>query len=88
MNTFTMEISSPNGSLFHEDINMIALRGADGDLAVMAGHIPFVTSVQPCDFHMELADGEEKAGHVDGGILTVSGTEAVLLTGDVQWIDE
>ena len=50
MNTFTMEISSPNGSLFHEDINMIALRGADGDLAVMAGHIPFVTAVKPCDF--------------------------------------
>lgn len=87
MNTFTMEISSPNGSLFHEDINMIALRGADGDLAVMAGHIPFVTAVKPCDFHMELADGEEKYGHTAGGILTVSGKEAVLLTGDITWTE-
>ncbi len=81
-----MNISSPDGSLFKGDVVKIVLRGAEGDLAVMAGHIPFVTSVQPCDFHFELEDGSVKNGHTDGGILNVSDKSVIFLTGSVEWL--
>lgn len=86
MNTFPLTISSPNGSLFNGEITKLSLRGAEGDLAVMAGHIPFITSVQPCDFHLELEDGSVKRGHTDGGILSVSADTVFFLTGSMQWI--
>lgn len=86
MSTFPLNISSPNGSLFNGEITKISLRGAEGDLAVMAGHIPFITSVQPCDFHFELEDGSVKRGHTDGGILTVSENEVIFLTSNIQWL--
>ena len=47
MKTFPLKISSPEGDLFNGEAVMFSARGTEGELAVMAGHIPFVTSVKP-----------------------------------------
>ena len=47
MNTFQLNISSPDGKIFEGAVARITVRGAEGDLAVMAGHVPFITSVRP-----------------------------------------
>lgn len=86
MMTFPLNISSPDGSLYSGDVTKISLRGTEGDFAVMAGHIPFMTSVKPCDFHIELEDGSVKIGHTEGGIMTVSEDSAIFLTGSVEWL--
>lgn len=85
MSTFHLAVSSPDGYLFDGDAVKIILRGAEGDLAVMAGHIPFVTSVQPCDCKIELPDGTVRTGHLDGGLLTVSAKKVTLLSGSFHW---
>ena len=85
MKTFPLVVSSPEGDLFRDDILKISLRGAEGDLAVMAGHIPFVSSIKPCECKIEFEDGSIKTGQTDGGLLTVSGTEATLLSSGVKW---
>ena len=51
----------------------------------MAGHIPFVTAVKSCDCRIEFEDGEERIGHTDGGILTVSDEKTVFLSGSFEW---
>ena len=84
MKTFLLKISSPDGSLFNGDAVMISLRGIEGDLAVLADHVPFITSVKPCDVKILLPDGDEKICHSDGGLLTVA-TEAVTLLGAFSW---
>ena len=86
MKTFPLVISSPDGDLLREQVVRINLRGVEGDLAVMAGHIPFITAVQPCDCSVEFEDGQEKKGHTDGGILNVSGESVTLLSGSFKWI--
>ena len=45
MNSFHLTVSSPDGDLFGGDATFLSLRGVEGDLAIMAGHIPFVTAV-------------------------------------------
>ena len=85
MSTFRLKISSPDGALFEGDIVQLSLRGVEGELAVMAHHIPFITSVVPGSFHMELEDGEVKQGTSTGGILTVDNEKTTLLTGSVSW---
>lgn len=50
----------------------------------MAGHIPFITVVKPCDYRIELCDAEEKTGHTDGGILTVSNEDVTFLSGRME----
>ena len=85
MNTFKLIISSPNGNIFEGETVMLNLRGTEGELAVMSGHIPFVTSVVPCDCKLTLPDGSEKTGHLEGGILTVSKTSVILLSGSFKF---
>ena len=80
MNTFKLVISSPDGNVFSGDVLSISLRGIEGELAVMAGHIPFITVIKPCNYRIEMPDGEEKTGHTEGGILTVSKEKTTYLS--------
>jgi len=84
MRTFQLNISSPDGKLFSGEAVMITLRGIEGDLAIMAGHVSFITSVKPCDVKILLPDGSEKIGHSDGGLLTVA-ADGVTLLGSFAW---
>lgn len=85
MRTFLLILSSPDGDLFRGDAVKLSLRGAEGDLAVLAGHIPFITAVKPCDCRIELESGDTKIGHTDGGVLTVSAESVTLLSGSFVW---
>ena len=85
MNTFMLNITSPDGKLFEGEVQMVTARGVEGDLAILAGHIPFITSLQPCDCKVVLEDGSEKIGTADGGILTVSPEKVNLLSGSFKW---
>ena len=86
MITFTLKVSSPEGDLFCGNALKLSVRGTEGDLAVMAGHIPFVSYVKPCECKIELEDGEEKIGRIESGILSVSKDKVILLVGDLSWV--
>ena len=85
MKSFLLKISSPEGDLFCGDAVSLIVRGTEGELAVMAGHIPFVSYVKPCNFKIELEDGSERRGHISGGVLTVSKEKVILLSGELNW---
>lgn len=84
MRTFPLVISSPDGDVFREEIIKIRLRGTEGELAVMAGHVPFVTAVKAGNVEITKTDETVFAGNVDGGILTVSPEGTILITGTFQ----
>ena len=84
MNTFPLVISTPDGHAWRGEAAMLVVRGVEGELAVMAGHIPFVTPIKPCDCKIVLSDGEEMVGHTEGGLLTVSREGVTLLCGSFR----
>ena len=85
MKPFTLKISSPEGDLFYGDALKLSVRGTEGELAIMAGHTPFVTSLVPCDCTVELEEGQLRNGRTEGGILTVSKDKTTLLSGSFSW---
>ena len=87
MKAFHLTVSSPDGNKFDGDVVKFDVRGVEGELAIMAGHVPFVTAVVECDCKIELNDEEEseRAAHINGGILTVSKNSVTLLTGSFEW---
>ena len=87
MKTVNLTISSPEGTIFQGEVSGISLRGADGDLAILAGHVPFITSVKPGECKVMMADDTQKNGYVDGGLLTVSPDAVNLLAGSFEWKD-
>ena len=85
MKTYELTVSSPDGTVFSENVVNIMVRGVGGDLAVMAGHAPFVTSLKPCNVRITLPDSTEKTAVVDGGLLTVDTDKVSLLSGSFRW---
>ncbi len=86
MRTFALTIATPDGNLYAGQAVSLTVRGCEGELAVLAGHVPFVTAVRPCDCRVETEDGL-RTGHTDGGLLTVSQERVTLLSGSFCWID-
>ena len=82
MSSYKLTIASPDGNLFEGQVYSLSLRGVEGELAILAHHVPFITSVVPCICRIEEQDGTERTGKTSGGILTVSGEETVLLASD------
>ena len=88
MNTFALTISSPDGDLYRGEATKLILRGTEGELAVMAGHVPFVTAVRKGRCVLETADGMRRTGLIESGLLTVDREKTTVLTSAVHWNDD
>ena len=80
MKTFRLSITSPEGNLFLGDVYQISVRGVEGELAIMAGHIPFATALAKGECRIYLEDGSVRRADVAGGLLTVNREETSLLS--------
>ena len=85
MKTFPLIISSPDGDLFRGEAEMLILRGTEGDLAVMAGHVPFVTAVVKSRCIVVTEEEERKEGTIEEGLLTVNPDQVTVLTSAISW---
>ncbi len=85
MNTFKLTVSSPDGNRFCGECVKLDVRGTEGELAIMAGHIPFVTSIVKCPCVIWLEDGTKRTASADGGLLTVGADSVTLLSGSFQF---
>ena len=83
MNTFFLRVATPDGNCFEGYAVMLTVRGIEGELAVMAGHVPFITSVKPCRIKIE-TDDDEIFANIGGGILSVSKNETVLMSSSFE----
>ncbi|MBE6763898.1 MAG: F0F1 ATP synthase subunit epsilon [Ruminococcaceae bacterium] len=85
MKTFDLIVSSPDGDLFRGEVQALVVRGTEGELAILADHIPFITAVVACDAKIVLPDDSDRIAELDGGLLTVSQNNVTLLSSGVKW---
>ena len=88
MNTFKLTVSSPDGNKFSGDVVKLDVRGVEGELAIMAGHIPFVTSVMKAPCAVWLDENTKKTAVCDGGLLSVDSDAVTLLSGSFKFDNE
>jgi len=87
MSSYLLTVATPDGNCFKGDVVFLSLRGTEGDLAIMAGHAPFVTAVLPCTLHLETEAGEDLYGKTEGGLLAVSPEGVSLLLGSYEPVE-
>ena len=78
MKTFKLTVSTPQGNLLEREITMLSLYGTEGSLAVMANHIPFITTTKAGEVKISTEE-EELLADATGGILTVTHEGTTLL---------
>lgn len=82
MKNYHLTVLSPDGESFNGEVLGLSLRGAEGDLAVFGGHIPFITTVKPGKCVIVLPDESELEAELITGILDVGKDDVKLLIGD------
>ena len=88
MNTFKLQIAAPDGMRYDGDAVQISVRGIEGDLAVMAGHIPFVTALKSGECRVYTDEKTVRRANCSGGMLMVSKDCVRLLSSDFAWVSE
>jgi F-type H+-transporting ATPase subunit epsilon len=74
-------VITPGGVVIDKQAAGIYLRGSEGDLAVFAGHIPFVTAVREGRCTIVYDDSSDDTEAVIGsGLLNVTASQVTLST--------
>ena len=88
MKAFKLQIAAPDGVRFDGEAVQLSVRGIGGELAILAGHIPFVTALKEGECRVYLGDGEEiRRAQCRGGMLVVSKEAVRLMSSDFEWKD-
>ncbi len=85
MKSFDLTVSSPDGNKYDGKCVKFDVRGVEGDLAVMAGHVGFVTSVVKCTCTVWVDEDTKKTASTDGGLLTVNSDSVTFLSGSFKF---
>ena len=77
--TLRLEIVTPDATAYSEDVEMVTLTGADGELGVYPNHVPLLTTLQPGELRV-LKGGRETFLAVGEGFVEVKGDSVSVLT--------
>ena len=77
--TLRLEIVTPEATAYSEDVEMVTLTGADGELGVYPNHVPLLTTLRPGELRV-LKGGRETFLAVGEGFVEVKGDSVSVLT--------
>ncbi len=77
--TLKLEIVTPEGVAYSEDVHMVTLPALEGQLGVLPHHVPLMTQVVPGEMIVRAAAGETFLA-IGGGLVHITGDRVSLLT--------
>ena len=80
-NTFQLEILTPEGTVFDDQVEMVSTRTAVGSIGVMANHTPLLSMLDPCELRLHTADGVQRFAQGEG-YMQVGDNRAMILVED------
>ncbi|MFM9281931.1 F0F1 ATP synthase subunit epsilon [Paenibacillus jiagnxiensis] len=78
MSTFLLEIVTPERQVYSEQVESLNVRGVEGELGILAGHIPMVTPLQIAPVSIKTS-GRTEILAVNGGFVEIRKDKVVIL---------
>ena len=78
-NTLKLEIVTPDGVAYSEDVDMVTFTAVEGELGILPGHTPIMTQLEPGEM-IVLRGGREECLALGGGLVAVTGKLVAILT--------
>lgn len=69
--TFKCRVVSAQEELYAGEVSMLVAMGCDGELGILAGHVPLITLLKPGAMYLKNPDGTEEVIYIKGGVLEV-----------------
>jgi len=85
---FTVEVLTPEGEAFNDEVEMLATRTTVGSIGVLANHQPLLTMLDPTELRLHRSETEVLRFAQGEGFLQMSGTHALVLVDEVLPIDQ
>jgi F-type H+-transporting ATPase subunit epsilon len=85
---FTVEVLTPEGEAFNDEVEMLSTRTTVGSIGVLANHQPLLTMIDPTELRLHRSESEVLRFAQGEGFLQMSGTHALVLVDEVFPIDE
>ena len=79
MATLKLEIVTPEEKIYSEDVDMVTLPGAEGELGVYPKHVPLLTTLKAGELRI-LRNGRETSMAVGEGFVEIRGDAVSVLT--------
>jgi len=77
--TLKLEIVTPEGVVYSEDVDLVGLRSADGQIAILPNHIRLMTQMLPGEMLVR-KDGKDQFLAVGEGMVDVTGDSVAIAT--------
>lgn len=84
---FDLEIVTPDRLFFSEKVEMVIVRGLEGDLAVLKGRTPITTPLKIGQVRIT-QNGKERIAAVVNGYISVLGDKTTIVTEAAEWPGE
>ncbi len=80
---FEVEILSPEGEVFNDEVEMLSTRTAVGSIGVLANHQPLLALLEPTELRLHRSESEILSFAQGEGYLQVAGSRALVLVDEV-----
>ena len=81
---FTLNILTPEKTVYEGSVEYVEVPGSEGYLGVLANHAPLVTGLAEGMLTVRLSGGNEERWHVSGGFFEVSNNRATVFADEVS----
>ncbi|MBQ8638282.1 MAG: ATP synthase F1 subunit epsilon [Lachnospiraceae bacterium] len=88
MNTFRLQIVTPDGLVFDEQAQRVVVRSMTGDMAILAGHCNYCTGLGMGEARVTSAGGEVRRAACIGGMLTVVEGDCRIVATTWEWQEQ
>ncbi|MBM7073441.1 F0F1 ATP synthase subunit epsilon [Shewanella sp. 202IG2-18] len=86
--TVHIDIVSAESSIFNGRVSHLQVTGEEGDLGIMPGHTPLLTTIKPGMARIVKQDGSEEVFYLSGGMLEVQPSSVAVLADVVMRADD
>lgn len=85
--TFNLQIISPTRIFFDGDAEMVEMKTTEGEIGVLAGHIPLTAILEPGVLRIRQESGVKEAALHDG-FVEIQKDKVTVLAESCEWPDE
>jgi F-type H+-transporting ATPase subunit epsilon len=77
-----VRVLTPEGEVFAGDVEQLSTRTADGEIGILANHVPVLARLRPTELRLHMPEGEERRWAQAEGWLQVFANRATVLVGE------
>jgi F-type H+-transporting ATPase subunit epsilon len=87
-NKFPVEVLTPEGELFNDEVEMVSTRTTLGQIGVLANHAPLLATLDPTELRIYKTESEVVRFAQAEGYLQVGGNRAMILVEEAHDPDQ